>query len=214
MPDAANTTASSAATKTVALFGGSFNPPHIAHSMVMLYVLETQAVDEVWMMPTWRHPFGKELTSFDQRVAMCEIAAAALGPRVKVSRVEADLAAGANFVASRTLDTIAVLQATFPSTTFRLLVGADILSETDKWHRWDDVVRAAPLIVLGRTGHVLPQAATATGVVMPEISSTVVRNRLLAGDAVDGLVARSVIRYIEDHGLYRDQRDIPSGKDT
>ena len=45
----------------VALFGGSFNPPHVAHQLVALYILETQDVDELWFVPTYAHPFGKQL---------------------------------------------------------------------------------------------------------------------------------------------------------
>ncbi len=48
----------------VALFGGSFNPPHVAHQMVALYVLETQPVDELWFVPTYAHPFGKALVDY------------------------------------------------------------------------------------------------------------------------------------------------------
>ena len=76
----------------IALFGGSFNPPHLAHSLVALYVLETAPVDELWITPTFRHAFGKDLASYDDRIAMCELAAAALGPRVRVSRAEEDAA--------------------------------------------------------------------------------------------------------------------------
>ena len=54
----------------VALFGGSFNPPHVAHQMVALYVLETQPVDELWFVPTYAHPFGKALVDYDHRIAM------------------------------------------------------------------------------------------------------------------------------------------------
>ncbi len=53
--------------------------------MVALYVLETAAVDELWIVPAFQHPFGKALAPFDDRLAMCELAAAALGPRVRVS---------------------------------------------------------------------------------------------------------------------------------
>ena len=42
--------------RRVAFFGGSFNPPHVAHQMACLYVLETQPVDAVLVAPTWRHP--------------------------------------------------------------------------------------------------------------------------------------------------------------
>jgi nicotinic acid mononucleotide adenylyltransferase len=86
----------------VALFGGSFNPPHAAHQLVALYVLETQPVDELWFVPTYAHPFGKQLATYEHRIAMCELAAAALGPRARVSQVEAELAARPGFVASRT----------------------------------------------------------------------------------------------------------------
>ena len=133
---------------TVALFGGSFNPPHVVHQMVALYVIETALVDELWMVPTWGHPFGKELASFDDRVAMCELAAAGLGPRVSVSRVEAAVAAQHGGV-SRTLHTIEHLAEIRPDIALRLVIGADILADTPKWHRWDDVVRRAPPIVIG-----------------------------------------------------------------
>src|SRR5882762_10166540 len=100
-----------AATTRVAVFGGSFNPPHAAHQLVALYVLETQPVDELWFVPTYAHPFGKPLAAYDHRLAMCELAAAPLGPRVRVSRAEAELAQRPDFVASRTLDLVEHLAA-------------------------------------------------------------------------------------------------------
>ena len=69
--------------REVALFGGSFNPPHVAHQMVCLFVLETCRVDAVWMVPTFRHAFSKELCGFEHRFRMCELAAAPLGERVR-----------------------------------------------------------------------------------------------------------------------------------
>ncbi len=194
-------------TTRVGLFGGSFNPPHIAHALVALYVLETQPIDELWFVPVYAHPFGKDLVAYEHRVAMCERVAVALGPRVQVSRAEQELASRPGFVASRTLDLIESLAQ--PSRELRLIVGADILSETAKWHRWADVVAAAPLIAIGRTGFAVPEGSTVTGVTMPEISATQVRE-LLAADGVDapgvgGLLPREVLRYIATHNLYRPQ---------
>ena len=185
----------------VALFGGSFNPVHAAHQLVALYVLETQPVDELWFVPTFAHPFGKQLVAFDHRVAMCALAAAPLGARAQVSRAEAELAARPGFVASRTLDLVEYVagQGHAP----RLVVGAYILAEAAKWHRWDDVVACAPLIVVGRAGHALPAGSEATGVAMPEISATQVRAALAQGaSSVRGLVPASVLRYIAEHHLY------------
>ncbi len=186
----------------VALFGGSFNPPHIAHQLVALYVLETQPVDELWFVPTFAHPFGKHLVAYDHRVAMCELAAAPLGPRARSSRAEAELAARPGFVTSHTLDLVEYVAAAGHQP--RLVVGTDILGEAAKWHRWDDVIARAPLIVVGRGGHPLPPGSVAIEVTMPEISATRVRDLLARGSPdVTGLVPRDVLRYIAQHHLYQ-----------
>ncbi|HEX4419984.1 MAG TPA: nicotinate (nicotinamide) nucleotide adenylyltransferase [Kofleriaceae bacterium] len=185
----------------VALFGGSFNPPHAAHQLVALYVLETQPVDELWFVPTFAHPFGKQLVAYDHRIAMCELAAAPLGARVRVSRAEAELAARPGFVASRTLDLVEHVAG--QGHALRLVVGTDILGDAAKWYRWADVVAQAPLIVVGRAGHALPPGSVATEVTMPEISATRIRDLLAAGaSSVAGLVPASVLRYIAEHHLY------------
>jgi nicotinate-nucleotide adenylyltransferase len=190
----------------VALFGGSFNPPHVAHQLVALYVLETQPVDELWFVPVWEHVFGKELAPYEDRIAMCELAARALGPRAKVDRAEAELARRPGFQGSRTLDLIEMLIATRPGIQPRLVIGTDILAETAKWYRWDAVTAAAPLIVIGRPGHPLPDGSTATGVAMPAISSTDIRAALAdrtRGAQLPSLLPASVLEYIDTHKLYR-----------
>ena len=60
----------------VGLLGGAFNPPHVAHALVGLYVLETQPIDRLWLVPTWKNAFGKQLAPYDDRVAMCALVAA------------------------------------------------------------------------------------------------------------------------------------------
>jgi len=104
-------------------------------------------------------------------------------------------------VSSHTLDLVdlVVEQGHAP----RLVVGADILNDAAKWHRWDDVVARAPLIVVGRAGHPLPAGSIATEVTMPEISATRVRDLLARGASdVTGLVPGAVLRYIAEHTLY------------
>jgi len=175
---------------------------------VALYVLETQPLDELWFIPTYTHAFGKSLVPYEHRVAMCELAAAALGPRVRVSRAESELAQAPGFVASRTLDLVnhVIAQGHAP----RLVIGADILGETHKWYRWDEVAAAAPPIVVGRAGHLLPSGASETGIQMPFVSSTRVRELAAAwraGDAgaeqqLAALLPRQVMGYIAREQLY------------
>ncbi len=192
----------------IALFGGSFNPPHVAHQMVALWALETQPVDEVWFVPVYKHAFNKELEPFEHRVEMTRLAAARFGEAARVVDAEKDNASG------RTYDLLQTLTKD-GSRSFRLLVGTDILAESHKWHRWDDVIAMAPLMVIARAGHLAPGQETSFAA--PSISSTQIREllareqdpaateaeRATARDEVSSLLPAAVLRYIGAHGLYR-----------
>ena len=56
----------------VAVYGGSFDPPHVAHGMVASWLLWTGVVDEVWLVPSFEHPFAKDMGPWTARVAMCQ----------------------------------------------------------------------------------------------------------------------------------------------
>jgi len=179
----------------VAIFGGSFNPPHVAHQMAALYVLETAPVDELWLVPAARHAFGKNLAPFEDRLAMCRLAADALGPRVRISAIERDLGGE-----SRTLKTIRRLQQDHPEHLFSLVIGADLVGEVASWQGGEELQRTVPFIVVGRGG---VGSAGQSAVVLPAISSTQVRRDLAAGGDVRGLVPRAVLDYISVHNLYK-----------
>ena len=184
----------------VALFGGSFNPPHLAHQMACLVVLETEPVDQLWMIPTFRHAFGKPLAPFEDRLEMCRRAAQPFGQRVLVSEVERQLGQAQ----SRTHDTVVELRRRHPRTRFRLVIGEDILAEHEAWYRWDDLMALVTPIVLGRAGR--EEAATREGeprIELPDISSTEVRERVARGESAVPLVPRAVMDYIARRGLYR-----------
>src|SRR3954471_13720179 len=174
----------------VALFGGSFNPPHVAHQLAALYVLETAPVDELWFVPAFEHAFGKPLVPFEDRLAMCELAAAALGPRVRVSDVERTLGGR-----SLTLRTVRRLTELHPEHSFSLVIGSDLLGDVATWYGGDELARTIPFIVVGRSGRGLPPGST-PAVAMPVVSSTAVRAALAAGEPVEALVPRAVLDYI------------------
>jgi nicotinate-nucleotide adenylyltransferase len=182
--------------KAIALLGGSFNPPHVAHVMAAYWTLATQAVSEVWLLPSYRHPFGKELAPFEDRVAMCELAVRALRGAA-VCGAEAELRADP--LVGKTVRTLEHLRAKHPSYELALVVGADVLPETDKWYRWDRVKELARIIVVGREG--FPPVPGAPS--LPAISSTEIRARIARGEDVSGLVPRKVREYVEAKGLYR-----------
>ena len=157
-------------------------------------LLEACEVDEVWLVPTYRHYFGKTLVGYPHRVQMCQRMIAPVAERVRVSEVEKELVAPQG----RMLDTLWALHRQHPATSFRLVIGADILQETDRWYCWSEVVALAPPLVFGRHGYPggdLPAP--------PDISSTVIRETLAAGHSALPLVPRSVQEYIDAEGLYR-----------
>jgi nicotinate-nucleotide adenylyltransferase len=182
----------------VALFGGSFNPPHVGHQLLALYVLETADVDELWFVPAFQHPFHKALEPFQDRRAMCERAIEALGRRARVSDVEERLGG-----ASLTLRTVRRLMEDHPDHAFSLVIGSDLVAETDTWHGIAELRRLAPFIVVQRGGHASEVAPNGMPpVTMPEISSREIRASLAAGRSTNGWVSRRVLDYIAERRLY------------
>jgi nicotinate-nucleotide adenylyltransferase len=180
----------------VFLFGGSFNPPHIAHVLAVSYVLATEDVGQVAVVPCYLHPFAKELAPFESRFAMCELAMGWL-PRTRVLRVEEELGGE-----SRTLRTVEHLRKVHPDWRLRLVLGADVLLEGPRWQGFDRVTELAPPVILGRAGIATPDAPRP---VLPEVSSSAIREAIRAGRARDiaALLPRGVLAYIESQGLYR-----------
>jgi nicotinate-nucleotide adenylyltransferase len=178
----------------IALLGGSFNPPHVAHVMAAWWALATQGVREVWLLPAWRHPFGKALAPFEDRVRMCELAVAAIRG-AHVCTAEAELAGDP--LCGKTARTLEHLREQHPELDFALVVGADILPDAPKWYRWDRVQALARVVVVGRQGY-----PGGEGPALPAISSTEVRERLGRGEDVSALVPRRVLEYAREHRLY------------
>jgi nicotinate-nucleotide adenylyltransferase len=181
----------------VGVFGGSFNPPHLAHVLALTVVLARYDVARILVVPAFRHPFAKTLAPFEERMRMCELAMGWL-PRVEISRVEETLGGE-----SRTLRTIEHLCEEHPGAPLRLIMGADLVVESPKWHGFDRIAALARPIVLGRAG----VAADGTPLpLLPAISSTEVRAWIAAGrwDDLEAVVPRLVLEHIKGRGLYQD----------
>jgi nicotinate-nucleotide adenylyltransferase len=179
----------------VGVFGGSFNPPHAGHVLACALVLATQPIERLLVVPTYRHPFAKDLAPYEDRVRMCELAMGLL-LGVEVSRVEEELGGE-----SKTLRTLEHLAAAHPDWRLRLVIGSDILAETPRWFRFDAIEKLAPPLVLTRAG---ADAAGGVTLGVPEVSSTQARAAIArsAWDEACTLVPRKVIEYVRVKGLY------------
>ncbi|MBM4395645.1 MAG: nicotinate (nicotinamide) nucleotide adenylyltransferase [Deltaproteobacteria bacterium] len=183
------------ARRQVAVFGGSFDPPHCAHVMVVSYVLACTECDEVWVVPVAEHAFDKQSARFEARLAMCRAAFAPLGERVRVLDVEARLP-----WPSYTVQTLRELRAARPDVDLVLVMGSDIPAEAARWKAFDEVARLARILVVGREG--APAAEVVAGPRFPEVSSTAIREALAGGRDVSALVPRGALEVIRKEGLY------------
>ncbi|MDQ3265613.1 MAG: nicotinate (nicotinamide) nucleotide adenylyltransferase [Myxococcota bacterium] len=183
----------------VALLGGSFNPPHVGHLMAAHFVRATRPMDEVWLMPAHRHPFGKELVSFQHRVRMCQLLCDDAAGWLKVSEAEQDVPGE-----GRTVDTLEHLTARYPGVEFTLILGSDILKDLPKWKAFDRIQELSKVLVLYRAGYPANQTF---GPPLAEVSSSEIRAAFERGHPPEALVPRAVLAYAQAHGLYPPRAD-------
>jgi len=184
------------------IYGGGFNPPHVAHVLSVAHVLVMHGLDRVFVSPCWHHAFGKdsELVSWEHRATMCGLAFESLLPQVRVALWEREW---------RHRYTADLLEIVLPSLHGEphLIVGSDNWKLREEWKRWDDIEqmlkeRGGGVIVLPRQGH--PTQESALEPTLPDISSTQVREAVAQGreGELHSWVPFRVLNYIREHQLY------------
>jgi len=183
----------------VALYGGSFDPPHQCHVLVATWALCRGGVDEVWLLPALGHAFGKRMAPFETRCRMAAAAVAHLGPQVRVDPIEGRLP-----VPSYTVDTVRTLLVERPELEVTLVMGADAYADRPRWKDWSalEALVGNRVLVVGRgeaAGNGLPNEVFT----LPDISSTEIRRRVAAREPYWWMVPEPVLTIIEREGLYR-----------
>lgn len=186
----------------LAVFGGTFDPIHTAHTRVAREAADRFRLDKVLFVPA-AHPPHKpngQTTPFEHRYRMVALACRE-DPRFEPSRLEEG--AGQSY----TIHTIERLRCTLaPADEIYFLIGADAFAEIGSWHRSADVLRTVEFIVVSRPGYELSIPAGARvhrleTLALP-LSSSEIRRQLEATGEADGLHP-AVLEYIRTHGLYR-----------
>jgi len=180
--------------KKVALFGGSFNPPHLGHQMMLVYLVNTYNFDEIWVNPVKKHYFKKNkyLISVKNRVEMAKIAFEKISELIKVKKIDIDN----NF--SKTYDTINFLKRDNLNNNinFTLILGEDNYNTKNQWYKFDEIEKMVDIIYLGRNGVIseldLPFK-------FPDISSSKIRSSINKSKL---LLDKDVFKYILDNDLY------------
>lgn len=199
----------------VALFGGSFDPPHRGHTTIAMAAADRLQLDLVLFAPVGLQPLkGSSLgASFDDRLAMVADACA-VDPRFVASSIDAPRPDGQP---NYTVDTLERLRVEFPEAHLFNLVGADSFLTLPHWHAHERLFELADWIVVSRPGFPvgdfegsLPPAQRARvhriEGVLEDVSATELRHRLESGNGagdVDDLLDPAVAQYIRAHHLYR-----------
>lgn len=180
------------APKRIALFGGSLNPPHWGHRQVMEYLKGLAQFDEVWILPSFDHPFEKNLIPFSNRKAMCALTVKGLSGDIKVCPIEREL----NKKPSYTIDIIRALKHKHPGHEFTVVLGSDCKKDLPRWHALDELKKEASFFFIPRAGF--------ENSPFMDISSSRIRGLIKQGKEYTKYLVPEVARYIEEHGLYRD----------
>ena len=201
----------------VALFGGSFDPPHCGHLEVARAATESFALDKIYFAPTGLQPLKPAGASapFADRLAMVQLLCAA-DPRFVPSSVDAPcLDARPNFA----VDTLHRLRAELPKDA-RLfsIAGADSFLTLRRWHDPEGVIAAAEWIVVSRPGFSLGELTSLDltkeqmarvhlleGVAEPA-TATVIRQLLHDPEQHGSFLTSTILTYIREHHLYTCER--------
>ena len=208
----------------VALFGGSFDPPHRGHVAIAQAAADRFELDQVLFAPAGLQPLKLQPTcaSYHERLAMATLACIS-DPRFTPSTLDAPRPDGA---ANFTVDTLRLLHDSMPGAQIFNLIGADSFFSLARWRDPQRLLELAEWIVVSRPGYSEsglvgdPPGLTLTptersrihvlDTVHEDVAATGLRERLRTGDPCTDLLPPQVSGYIRAHHLYLSQECVTS----
>jgi len=194
----------------LAVFGGTFDPPHNGHLALCLFARELLDLDRL-MISVSNNPFKLGSKAGDvHRTHMAELLSSEVNSTVsccEVSTWELE-----KRQPSYTVDLVRHFHAHYPNDTLTLLVGEDSFRDFSSWKEHEKLPFLCNIVVFRRAStqenrspsdyHLWESAITFINFAYG-VSSTEVRELVAAGKSISTLVPASVHRYINEHALYR-----------
>jgi nicotinate-nucleotide adenylyltransferase len=196
----------------IAVLGGSFDPPHLGHFSIALQVQELLQMDQVWLLPAHNHPFDRDLSPVETRYTMTSFLNT---DKIKVSDYEIK-----HNPTSYTIDTLNGLKEQHPDDNFYWITGSDQLEHFQKYKDWQEIITKHNLIIFPREW-ILPRfneivkeklmlktvpenviVLQSEHLILSNISSTKIRERVRKGMPIKYFVNEKVADYIQKHNLY------------
>lgn len=194
----------------LAIMGGTLDPVHNGHLEIAQAVYGICGLDGVLLLPAGDPPHKRRRTDRMDRLNMAKLAAEGHA-NLWVSEMEV-LREGTTY----TVDTLTELHEKYPDVEWSYIIGADTVNVLHLWRRFEDVAKLCSFIAVERPG--VDTAETHENAAKlkalygatirfldvsgPDISSTLVRDRVAMGETIDDLVPTGVSSYIREKGLY------------
>ncbi|MBB5057183.1 nicotinate-nucleotide adenylyltransferase [Granulicella aggregans] len=203
----------------IALFGGTFDPPHRGHIAIAKAAANAFALDRVLFAPTGLQPLklGRAPSPFETRLTLAK-AACEEDPRFEATGIDAPHPDGS---ANYTVDTLTELARLYSADTLFNLVGADSFLNLRKWREPDRLLELAEWIAVSRPGYALMEEdlvplrlsqgqrsrVHVLNGIAEDTSATDLRKRLREGDPCRDLLPNAVAAYVKRSNLYRNVVD-------
>ena len=188
----------------IGIFGGTFNPPHIAHKIAAEYCREELSLEKIVFIPSGNHPLKNSIDA-EHRYNMA-VRAFCGDDNFEVSDIEVKNISTKSY----TVDTLKELRENkFFGSRLVLIIGADNLLELHKWKDPHLLFELSEVVVMHRPGYEFAESeseflkrVTIVEIPLLEISSTMIRDRMSKGLSVKYMIDPEVENYISEHGLY------------
>jgi nicotinate-nucleotide adenylyltransferase len=156
--------------KTVALYGGSFDPPHVGHEAVVQALEKLEALDKVIIMPTFLNPFKENFTAPAENRLQWLKKIFASYEKVEVSSFEVDKKRKVP-----TIETVRYLLKDFHK--IYLVLGADNLASLEQWYKYDELKDLVEFLIITRDDIEVPENFSKLEVKV-DVASSTLRNNL------------------------------------
>lgn len=190
----------------IALYGGSFSPPHLGHASVIEALLRLFPCDEIWVMPSADRHDKTVTASEEHRVKMLEIMIAELFPKPKIPILVSDFELRLN-KPTVTYETLKLLKGKYPNHKFHFVIGSENLGAIEtKWLNGKKLFQEASFIAIKNPLVPLPDKLPPYITIIDDaawsdISSTFIRKLLAQGYSGLPYLTKGVSEYIKDRIL-------------
>lgn len=196
----------------IGLFGGTFDPPHLGHSILAAEAKRSLNLDRVLWILTPISPLKnpEQISPFEQRMTLVKTA---LSEMTEFEFSDVDVSRPVPYYA---LDTVRIVQAQNPDAELIYLIGGDSLLSLSSWYQPQKLINEVAgfgvlrrpnfELEMGKISQLFPgieNKITFFNAPLIEISGADIRNRIATDRPYRYFLLPSVYRCIEEKSFYR-----------